>query len=54
MVIPLFKFVVQLNPEYARYFTSWDMNQVLESQIDAALLSIKSGEDYLRKDDLVK
>ena len=37
----MFKFSVQINPVYKDYFSSWDMMQLYEVQIDSALLSKK-------------
>ena len=48
--IPPFKFSVQINPVFKDYFSTWDMNQVYEVEIDSALLSLKNVEAYLRVD----
>lgn len=48
--IPIFKFGVQLNPEYKQYFTEWDMAQWYDLEVNSVLLSRKNADSYLRED----
>ena len=51
--IPIFKFGVQLNPEYKQYFTEWDMAQWYDLEVNSVLLSKKNFDTYLRLDEIV-
>lgn len=39
--IPVFTFSVQINPDYAKYFSKEDMAQIEVKKIDPALLKVK-------------
>lgn len=53
LAIPIFKFGIQINPDYRQYFTEWDMTQWYEVEVNSALLSKKSEDFLLRTEDII-
>ena len=49
--IPVYVFTVQINPEFSQYFSEADMSQVIEVNMDPALLSKVQDEKKLSLDD---
>ena len=50
LAIPIFKFGIQLNPEYKQYFTEWDLAQWYDVEVNSVLLSKKTEDSSLRVD----